>query len=352
MARIVVPVLDFARSGGSRVLSRLASEWQDMGHSVTVVTHRDTDAPYFPTKADVEYVDSAGRLTERSRAGVVAPHIKVLALRRSLGRIRPDVAVANHNLTAWSVASAPGIRRRLYYVQAYEPEYYHSGALGRRLVLSAAARATYHLPLTRLANSPLYLRYRDLRCIDWIPPGVDLTTFSPRRHVGVASPVTVGCIGRKEVEKGTADVVDAFLRLRGEGVDARLRVAYGNIDQAVADRNDVDVVVPRDDGELGDFYRSLDVLVAPGHLQLGAVHYPVLEGMACGVPVIHTGYLPGTSNVSDVVPVKSPRAIATMISHVLARPASETQARLIAARGVAEEYAWGATAQRWSRYFE
>ena len=50
-------------------------------------------------------------------------------------------------------------------------------------------------------------------------------------------------------------------------------------------------------------------MLAPGTVQLGACHYPVLEAMACGTPVITTGYLPADSNNSWLVPVCDASAI-------------------------------------------
>jgi len=37
------------------------------------------------------------------------------------------------------------------------------------------------------------------------------------------------------------------------------------------------VVVPGNDTELADYYRSVDILIAPGTVQHGAPHYPVME---------------------------------------------------------------------------
>ena len=50
---------------------------------------------------------------------------------------------------------------------------------------------------------------------------------------------------------------------------------------------------PNCDSELADYYRSIDILIAPSFLQLGAYHYPVIEALACGTAVITAGYLPG-----------------------------------------------------------
>jgi glycosyltransferase involved in cell wall biosynthesis len=60
----------------------------------------------------------------------------------------------------------------------------------------------------------------------------------------------------------------------------------------------LEIVVPKDDLELAAYYRSLDILIAAGTVQHGAPHYPVLEGMASGLPVVHTGFVPGNEQNS------------------------------------------------------
>ncbi len=57
----------------------------------------------------------------------------------------------------------------------------------------------------------------------------------------------------------------------------------------------------------------MDILVAPAKLQLGAVHYPVIEAMACGTTVVTTGYYPANDTNSYIVPVSAPEAIADTI---------------------------------------
>src|SRR2546422_8218936 len=66
---IAIPMLDFARTGGSRVLSELANTWVKMGHSVTMVVHQSSPMPYFPTRAIVVWLDDAGRQVDASVAG-------------------------------------------------------------------------------------------------------------------------------------------------------------------------------------------------------------------------------------------------------------------------------------------
>ena len=78
-----------------------------------------------------------------------------------------------------------------------------------------------------------------------------------------------------------------------------------------------ELVHPDGDKKLADFYRSLDILVAPGHIQLGAIHYPVIESMACNTPVITTGYYPANDENSFIVPVKRPDKIAETIEMII-----------------------------------
>lgn len=57
-------------------------------------------------------------------------------------------------------------------------------------------------------------------------------------------------------------------------------------------------------------FRSMDIMLAPGSVQLGACCYPVVEAMACGTPVVTTGYLLADNDNYGIVPVADSREIA------------------------------------------
>lgn len=321
--RIAIPVLGFARTGGYRVLSQLANSWIDDGHDVVFLSPSQSDIPYFPTKARIIWLDGVGRETAHGAKSWLPPGgirgvlgwMWLLARGLSLRSDDYDVILANHSLTAWSVSSARTSARKYYYIQAFEPEYYaHSKGLRGRILRWLSVRS-YHLNLTHVVNAAVYQQYRDLHPIGVVHPGIDLSVFSPREAVPSweERPVTVGCIGRVEVTKGTRDVFDGFQLAVSLGFQGKLKVAYGGPDHPVLRSPLCEVVTPRNDVELAEFYRSLDVLVAPGTVQLGAVHYPVLESMACRVPVINTGYTPSKEDNSWIVPIHSPEAIAATL---------------------------------------
>jgi glycosyltransferase involved in cell wall biosynthesis len=103
-------------------------------------------------------------------------------------------------------------------------------------------------------------------------------------------------------------------------------------------------VVPRNDRELGEYYRSLDVLLALCTQQHGAHHYPVLEAMATGVPVVTTGYTPATRSNSWIVGAGHVEA-AQALGEVWCQEA-EARARSDRARVAIKGYAWDVVAKR------
>jgi glycosyltransferase involved in cell wall biosynthesis len=339
--RVLFPVLGFIRSGGFRVLSRLASEAAALGHEAVIVCAAEIQEPYFPVDATIVYVDEQGKPVPAAErhAHVVKSWRKMLALYRYLKRhaCEYDAVVASSNLTVYPIW-AGSRSRNFYYIQAYEPEFYEEvRSLPRRLVLTAAAWLSYHLPLTRIVNAGLYRRYKNLRAEHVVVPGLDLAVYhrkGERLPFRGDRPWVVGCIGRPEVWKGAFDVSNAVRDLHARGVNIDFHVAFNAVPH---ERHTL--VHPHGDDRLADYYRSLDVLVAPGHLQLGAVHYPVIEGMACGVPVITTGYQPADDSNAYLVPVKSPEAIAAAIERIMAAP-GEAQSRADRAFADVARFAW------------
>ena len=127
--------------------------------------------------------------------------------------------------------------------------------------------------------------------------------------------VSSNSIGRKEEWKGIGDVVKAIELLHDLNIEIDFKVAFNRVDY-----DKYDFVVPNGDSELADFYRSVDVIVAPGWYQLGAIHYPVIEAMACGTAVITTGYYPANTDNAYIVPVKSPEDISRCLIDIMNNP--------------------------------
>lgn len=327
--KIAVPLHKFDRAGGYRVLSELATAWAALGHEVTFLVSYHSGAPYFPTRGAILWLDDSGNKVEGPSPKPASARREVVdtsrLLLKGLNRYGRgfDVLLANHCFTAWPVFLSRVSAKKFYYVQAYEPEYYAQPPSARQKAIQSLAMSTYLLPLRRIVNSPIYYNYKLLRAKDYVPPGLDFCIFYPKplaEDWGERT-VVLGCIGRKAPYKGMSYVLDAFEAMVARGFDVALRVAYGNFPDGREAPSKCRVVVPQNDRELADFYRSVDVMIAPGTVQLGAPHYPVMEAMACGVTVVTTGYIPASSDNAWIVPVHDSEAIVTAVADITAKPA-------------------------------
>jgi len=359
--KIVIPVLGFGRTGGYRVLSELASAWVKMGHEVCFLVTIHSNPPYFPTTAKILWLGNDGRMApERSiptapqKGGVKFVVNNLNLLRKALNRYAADsdVVLANHSMTSWPVLLSSVKARKYYYVQAYEPEYYATKPDFKSKVLRLLSACTYFFPLHRIVNSPIYFKYKLLKARDFIPPGIDYTLYhpAPGDRSLEKRPVILGCIGRKELEKGTGYAFDAFEILLAQGCDVELHVAYGNLTPEQSGHPGCKIVVPGNDQELADFYRSLDIMIAPGLVQLGAPHYPVMEAMACGIPVVNTGYMPASDENSWIVPIADAQAIADAVKDILKNP-EPSRKRAVQALQDIKVFGWNTLARKMIEVF-
>lgn len=325
LTQILIPITSFSKSGGMRVLSKLANEWCESGYIVTFVSPFESEKPYYPTKAKIVWIDNQGNIVpSNSNDFIIRKSAKrrMLALYRYLKnyQIMNSIIIANHNLTVWPIWFAKKRNQScIYYIQAYEPEFDRVHDI-KTLLKYLMAYMTYYLPFVQIVNADIYKQYKNIRTDHVIPPGLDLTVYHQKTNSVYKNirndRIIIGCIGRTQEWKGSNDVGRAVQILHQKGYDnIHLKVAFNQIEY-----ENCELVFPDGDANLADYYRSLDILVAPGHIQLGAVHYPVIEAMACKVPVITTGYYPANNENSYIVPIQNPERIAETILEIINNP--------------------------------
>lgn len=314
--KILIPILSFERAGGMRVLSQLANYWNKFGYDVKIVVFHESMKPYYPLDVQVLWIDKDGReldintLTYDAKNSVFKRMYAILEFLKKHSE-EYDIVLANHNYSTWPVWLGSK-STNFYYIQAYEPELYSSKNI-RGFIQTFIAWVTYFLPITKIVNADIYKHYKNIRSNYVIPPGLDLDIYYPKElKLRNMEQIIVGCIGRIEEWKGSEDVGEAVKILHDKGYDIKFKVAFNPTKY-----KNHQLVHPDGDENLANFYRSLDVLVAPGHIQLGSIHYPVIEAMACNVPVITTGYYPANDENSFIVPVKRPDKIAETIELIM-----------------------------------
>lgn len=347
---ILIPLTSFGNSGGFRVLSELGNNWIKMGHSVIFLSHETSIDPYFPTVGKLLWYDNNGEIFEKKGSGKRSKFrlIGVLSsLLKAINKLEYDVIIANQCYTSFPVSFSKKCNKKIYYIQAYEPEYYMGNGIQSKF-LNLLSKISYRLNLDRIVNSPLYFNYKEIKSSKCVYPGIDFKKFKP--GIKESSIVfIIGCIGRIEPIKGTSYVLDAFEKLRKTTKNIQLHIAFGNKDLEKIDG--VKVIDIKNDNELAQYYNKVNVIVAPGTYQLGAVHYPVIEAMACKTPVITTGYLPANDSNSWIVPIKNSNAIKEAILDIISSP-NYLNDRVNKAFEDVQEFGWEVVSEKMLTYFK
>lgn len=322
-------VEDTALFGGVKIALHQANLMTRRGHRVTVVSTGDRP-DWFPLEADLVTV-------ERLDPSAVPPS---------------DVCIATYWTTLEVAAQAP-CRRAVHYCQGYEGSFVHNRAD------HPAIERAYGLPLPAMVVSPHLselLAERFGRPSRWVPQplepfwrsrlagkGFSLLRRRPRRipRILVTSPF--------EIEwKGVATALQAIRMLRERGSACRLvRLSQWPIPQEETALLSSDEVhhrlMPR---QVARLMAGCDLLLAPSWEQEG-FGLPVLEAMACGLPVIASDvscFREYAADAARLVPWDRPDAFADAAEEVLGSPVSWRRMRC-AGRRVAARFTEERSAQ-------
>lgn len=351
--KIVIPIYAYGKAGGFRVLSQLANHFIKEGHKVVFLCHKSSDIPYYPTTAEVLYFDNNGILSSENHTGYKTPLYGIFSLRRILknvlDHISCDIILANHSLTAQPVADCINSARKFYYIQAYEPDFFRPLTLKNR-VLQYISKRSYRLGLNMIVNSKMYFDYKEIKADKYVPPGLDLNIFKEKKNK-TGEKLVIGTIGRKEKHKGTGYIIDAFKNLKSKyNLDIVLIVAFGT--ENLENLEGIVTSQPDGDNNLADFYNSLDLYICAQTIQLDAIHYPILESMACKVPVITTGYYPSSDSNAFLIAIEDVTAIENMVLRFLACTKEDISEKTEIAYHDIRQFDWTSVSRKMLNYFE
>ena len=303
---VLIPVLEFTRSGGNRVLSRLASEWKKRGVQVEFLVEWTDSKPYFPTTAGLSFCGSGRKGLDIGLSLLRRLHIllRILNLARGIRSKKPasDLIFASYSFTAISCFLAGCRSNTIYYIQGYDPEIFATKRTLSAWIAASLARLSYTLCRKQIVNSEHYLSYPAVTARVAIPPGIDLDIFRPKDKPGEISSeiVRVGIVGRAERHK-FRPALAAYRELLKTGVRTKLLVAYDLIPrQYLEETGEYEVITPGDDIELASFYRKCDVFLALSDFPQGAF-YPPLEALASGTSLISNRFFLVSSQNSWIV---------------------------------------------------
>lgn len=351
--KILVPLAaDFGKQGGWRVISKLPDYWLEMGHDVVFLTP-DYKMPYFPTKAKIIHYDNFGEIVSKEKCEKSGrPTLGVFqtrwALEKAINKLDADVILATHSFTAGPVERSTVKAKKFYYIQAYEPEMYEFGPLWYKIYKYIATRS-YSKKLIKIVNAEIYFDYKEIKANKVVYPGLDLNVFKPNLKES-EKPFVLGTIGRVEEYKGTVYVLEAYKQLREiykENIE--LHVAFG--DKSWENIDGVKLIFPENDIQLSHYYQSLDAYLCGGIIQMGAIHYPIIESMACKVSVISTHYFPASNENAWVIPIKDVNAIKNAVEEAMQKP-KLVEEKANNAFGRINEFSWTSVSKKMLDYFK
>lgn len=184
------------------------------------------------------------------------------------------------------------------------------------------------------------------------PYGIDHARFFPADDVKKNSPRRILFLGEAARAKGADTALKAFQKIAAAMPDTELKMASRGRDLealqkmardlGIAEKTEFLGRVPEED--LPDLYRSADVFVFPSRHGFGL---PVIEAMACGIPVITGKIFDAIDFVGDaglLADPENPQEIADMIGRLLTDEALWREYR---ARGIARarEFSWDRTVE-------
>jgi glycosyltransferase involved in cell wall biosynthesis len=333
--RIAFPMLGLGRSGGVKVVLRLAEASAHRGHDVSLLVPRHYKTPPSGTTAEIVRVPPfpvphVQFLVPTIMAAISFPYAKAL---RGF-----DVIVANAGPTCLATRLVDGARvKRYYLVQHDETILFSRLALEHwvtRLSYTAFEEGRIFVVSRWLQNM---IRERSGCGSVVIPPGIDHEVFYPRRSVP-HSGKQVLILSRGDGWRGLGVFLDAMELVQREVKDVKI-VAAGHSGKPLKTSCPVEYIHPSDD-ELAELYSSSDVFVLPSFLE--GMPVPPLEAMACGGAVVLTDCL-GTRDYAVngenclVVPTKD---IGSLAEAILSVVADDSLAKKLRMNGPATASSW------------
>lgn len=313
--RLAFPMFGVGRSGGSKVIARLADASIRRGHSVSFLVPAQKGVPSPGTPAEIIQVPRIPIPRDRH----IVPTIMSGASFQYAKRLRGfDAVVASYGPTCLPTKLA-GDRnlKRYYIVQHDETIFFPPLTLEHwvvRLSYSAFEQGRVFAVSKWLQDM---VRKRGGPQPILLPPGIDHETYRPRvrtPHEGKR----VLALARDDKWRGFRVFLAAMESVCREVKDVKI-IAAGGTSWRPRTSCPIEYVHPSDD-ELAELYSSCDVFVLPSFLE--GMPVPPLEAMACGGAVVMTDCTGNRDYSLDgenclVVPPRDPDSLAKAIVRAL-----------------------------------
>lgn len=316
--------------GTEHVVNLLANHWASIGHAVFLITLDPNAAvPYYPTDPKVKAVslDLPPRKTSAPRALWLASK-RILAIRRTLKSIKPDVVVSFLTRTnVLTLIAKIGIGVPVIVSERNNPAQQRFGTTWETLrgILYPRAFGLITMTVGAMNYFPLSMRRRS-----WvIPNAVEL----PRFQRSEAKANRLVAVGRLVPQKGFDLLIEAFATIEkkhpdwqlviwGEGPDRKTLEARRDA-RGLTDR----IAMPGVSERPGSWLETADAFVLSSRFEGWGI--VLLEAMAWGLPCVSFDceWGPGEMIQNEVDGILVPRDDVGALARQLSRVMSDGELR-------------------------
>jgi glycosyltransferase involved in cell wall biosynthesis len=282
--------------GAERVAMNLSSEWVAQGLDVSVVTLTSTASDFYKLHDSVERItlDLAGA-TGGFAGAIFANACRMLALRRVLKQVRPDVVMGIETRPSiLAILAGLGLPCKVIATEHIHPPMLFEGKFWETLRRWTYPLADKVVGLTQ--KSRVWLQENcNCKSVSVVPNSISLPipvvepVVAPQKVVGAERRVLLAA-GRMAPQKGFDILIDSFARIAsdfpawdlvivGDGDDRRAleaRVAAAKL----GDR----VLLPGQVGNMPDWYERADLYVLSSRFE--GFSMTIVEAMASGCAVV------------------------------------------------------------------
>jgi len=353
--RVALVISSLSGGGAERVTSALAKYWSAAGHDVTLVTLARRETDLYPVAPGVDRVALDLLAPSRNQIEAAAgASRRVLALRRTFARLRPDVVVSMMSATnVLALLATIGTPTPVLVCERSDPRYEPVGA-----PWSALRRALYPLAAGVVLQTESAAAWARAFCrrVHVVPNFVERPP-RPATPDAAKGPWQLLAMGRLVPEKGFDILIEAFARVERDHPEWSLAILgegpeRGRLEAlACARRLAARVRFP---GRVSD---PLPHLLSAHAFALSSRFegFPnaLLEAMACGLPAVAFDCPSGPSEVvvhghnGLLVPPGDVAGLGAALARLMSRPSY--RARLGArARDVASVLSPERVLESWS----